>query len=143
LTAPGPPDEPGGPGTLGWRGVDHLQYLGLMAACVVATLPLELWLGARVWRRPRRLAAALAPPVVIFCAWDVAAIAHHQWHYASRYISGIDLPGHLPVEELVFFVVVPVCAILTFEVVGRMLGADRDPPLRRPGRTRRRRPPAA
>jgi lycopene cyclase domain-containing protein len=123
--------------------VDHLQYLGVMAACVVATLPLELVFGARVWRRPARLAAVLAAPVVIFCAWDVAAIAHHQWHYAARYVTGVDLPGRLPIEEVVFFVVVPVCAVLTFEVVSRMLGADRRPlfPPRRPAPGRRARRP--
>jgi lycopene beta-cyclase len=122
--------------------VDHLQYLLLMAACLLATLPLELLLGARVWRQPRRLLAALVAPVVIFSAWDVAAIAHHQWHYAARYVTGVDLPGRLPIEEVVFFVVVPICALLTFEVVSRIL--DRSlplPPLMR-ARARRRRPAA-
>ncbi len=118
--------------TLGWSRVDHLQYLLVMAACVTATLPLELLLGARVWRRPRRLVRVLVAPVVIFCGWDAAAIAHHQWRYAARYVTGIDLPGQLPIEEVVFFVVVPVCAVLTFEVVSRMLPARRrarsDPP---------------
>ena len=31
--------------------MDHYQYLILMAACLVATAPLEL-LGARVYRQP-------------------------------------------------------------------------------------------
>ncbi len=109
--------------------MDHLQYLLVMAACVVVTLPLELLFGARVWRRPARLVRVLVVPVLIFSAWDVAAIAHHHWRYATRYVTGVDLPGHLPVEEVVFFVVVPVCALLTFEVVSRMLGPDRHRPL--------------
>lgn len=70
-----------------------------------------------MWRRPRRLAAAVVPGLVAFSAWDVAAIAHHQWSYNPRYVTGWDLPGGLPVEEVVFFVVIPVCALLTFSVV--------------------------
>lgn len=101
--------------------MDRWQYLLVMAGCVVLTLPLELALGARVWRRPRRLIRALAVPVVLFCAWDVAAIADHWWSYNRRYVTGWQLPGHLPVEELVFFVVVPICALLTFETVNRLL----------------------
>ena len=31
------------------------------------------------------------------------------------------LPGGLPVEELLFFVVVPVCAVLGFEAVRKVL----------------------
>ncbi len=108
--------------------MDHYQYLLVMAACVVATLPLELVFGARVWRRPRRLVGALVGPVVVFCGWDVAAIAHHHWRYAARYVTGVDLPGRLPIEEVVFFVVIPICALLTFDVVDRMLGRDRDVP---------------
>lgn len=105
--------------------MDRYQYLLLMGLCVAATLPLELALGARVWRRPRHLVAAVAPALVIFCLWDVAAIAHHHWRYAARYVTGWQLPGHLPVEEVVFFAVVPVCALLTFEVVTRLTGGRR------------------
>ena len=102
--------------------VDRFQYLLVMAACVVVTLPLELALGARVWRRPVRLATAVAPGVVIFSLWDVAAIAHRHWSFNPRYVTGWDLPGRLPVEEVVFFAVVPVCALLTFAVVNRVVG---------------------
>ncbi len=105
--------------------MDHWQYLILMGACVVLTLPLEVVLGARVWRRPRRLLVAVVPPAFIFSLWDVAAIAHHHWRYAARYVTGVDLPGRLPIEEVVFFVVVPICALLTFEVVSRMLEPSR------------------
>jgi lycopene cyclase domain-containing protein len=105
--------------------VSRFQYLVVMGVCVVATVPLEVLFGAHVWRRPLRLAKALAVPVVVFVGWDIAAIAHHQWRYNRHYITGIYLPGKLPIEELVFFVVVPVCALLTFEVVSRMLGPDR------------------
>ena len=112
------------------RRVDHLQYLLVLAGCVVATLPLEFLLRARVWRRPRRLLRVLAAPVVIFSGWDVAAIAHHQWGYARRYVTGVDLPGHLPLEEVAFFVVVPVCALLTYEAVDRLLDPSRRSHLR-------------
>lgn len=104
--------------------MDHAQYLLVLAACVVATLPLEVVFEARVWRRPARLARALVAPVVVFSVWDVAAIAAHQWSFAARYVTGVDLPGHLPVEEVLFFVVVPTCAILTFEVVDRVFARD-------------------
>ena len=50
--------------------MDRYQYLLLMGACVLVTLPLELLLGARVWRQPRRLALALAPAFAVFVAWD-------------------------------------------------------------------------
>jgi lycopene cyclase domain-containing protein len=97
--------------------VNHYQYLLVLAACLVATLPLELVIGARVWRSPARLVRVLVLPVVAFSAWDVAAIATGEWRYNRRYVTGLDLPGRLPVEEVAFFVVIPICALLTFEAV--------------------------
>jgi len=105
--------------------MDRYQYLLLMGACVLVTLPLEFVFGARVWRRPRRLLIALVPTLVIFLVWDVWAIERGQWTYGSRWVSGIELPGSLPLEELVFFVVIPVCGLLTYEAVGRMLAGQR------------------
>ena len=101
--------------------MDRYQYLLLMAACVVVTLPLEFLFGARVWRRPRRLFGALVPVVLIFSIWDVIAIAREHWSYSERYTTGWLLPGDLPIEELVFFVVIPVCGLLTLEAVRRIL----------------------
>jgi len=100
--------------------LDRFQYLILMALCLVITLPLEILLGARVWSQPRRLLTALAIPVVVFVVWDVAAIARDHWTYNPRYVTGWEL-GNLPVEELAFFVVVPICGLLTYEAVRRIL----------------------
>lgn len=100
---------------------DRFQYLGLMGACLVLTLPLELVIGARVWRQARRLLTALWFPVLAFTVWDEIAIARDHWTYNPRYITGLKLPVDLPVEELVFFVVIPICGLLTYEAVRRVL----------------------
>lgn len=95
----------------------HWQYLVLLAACVAVTLPLELVGGARVYRRPGRLVLTLAPVVVVFGAWDVLAVRQGDWSYAPEYTLGAWLLG-LPVEEWLFFLVVPTCALLAYEVLG-------------------------
>jgi lycopene cyclase domain-containing protein len=92
-------------------------YLLLVAACLLTTVPLELVLGVRVYRRPVRLLLTLGCVAVPFLGWDVWAIAAHHWRYSKRFTSGLVLPGHLPVEEVLFFLVVPTCAIATLEAV--------------------------
>jgi len=101
--------------------LDRFQYLALMGACLLLTLPLEFVLGARVWRQPRRLLTALLPPVAIFTLWDEIAIARDHWSYNQPYVTGWEVPFNLPVEELVFFVVIPICGLLTYGAVGRIL----------------------
>jgi lycopene cyclase domain-containing protein len=97
--------------------VRHLVYLAILVACVLGTLPLEFVLHTRVYARWRRLALALLPVVVVFGAWDLVAIAQHSWRYDRRFLLGVTLPGGLPLEELLFFIVVPACAVLTLDAV--------------------------
>lgn len=106
---------------------DPYQYLLLMAGCLLITAPLEFVLRARVYSRPRRLLAALTPVVVLFSAWDVLGIVRGHWWYSPRYTTGWLIPVlGMPVEELVFFVVIPICGLLTYGAVGTVLrwGAD-------------------
>ena len=104
---------------------DRYQYLLLMAGCLAITLPLEFVLRARVYRRPRRLLLALLPVLVLFVAWDVLGIVRGHWTYSQTYTTGIILPLEVPLEELVFFVVIPICGLLTYEAVGTVLEVGR------------------
>ena len=100
----------------------HLSYLAVLAVCLLGTLPLELWLGVRVYRQPRRLLLTLLPVVAVFYLWDVYAVAADHWSFDPAQTVGLVLPGGVPVEELLFFVVVPTCAVLAFEAVRRVKG---------------------
>ncbi|PXY35701.1 lycopene cyclase domain-containing protein [Prauserella flavalba] len=100
---------------------DHLHYLLVLAACLAVTLPLE-FLGAGVYRRPRRLVRAVLPAAALFAGWDLAAIAGGVWHIDPRYTLGVYVLPGMPLEELLFFVVIPLCGLLTFEAVRATLG---------------------
>ena len=105
--------------------MDHLQYLIVLGGCLLVTLPLELLLGARVYRQPRRLAVAVLPAAALFYVWDAVAIGRGHWTFAPRFVSGITLPFGVPIEELAFFVVIPICALLSFEAVRTLLDPER------------------
>ena len=95
------------------------QYLVLMAGCVLITLPLE-FLGEGVYRQPVRLLKAMTPVVAVFLIWDAVAITHGIWSYNPRFVSGVDVP-FMPLEELLFFIVIPLCALLTYNAVSALL----------------------
>ena len=101
--------------------VRHLTYLAVLAGCLAGALWLEPVLRVNVLRRWRRLLLTLLPVVVVFVLWDLAAIAAGHWTFDPAQTTGVVLPGGLPLDELLFFVVVPVCAILGFEAVRAVL----------------------
>ncbi len=95
----------------------HATYLLILAACLLGTLPLEFVLHTRVYAQWPRLLASVLPVATVFGAWDVLAIRAGWWHYDTALTTGVLLPGQLPVEELVFFTVIPICAVITLEAV--------------------------
>lgn len=99
----------------------HFTYLALLVGCVCATVPLDIAFRTTVFRRVGTLLVAVLPAFAVFMTWDVYAIAHKHWSYDLRWMTGVTLPGRVPLEEALFFLVVPVAAILTYEGVRSVL----------------------
>ena len=99
----------------------RLAYLAVLACCLLGTAPLEVVLRTRVYARWRRLLRTLAPVLLVFVVWDVLAIEAGHWSYDPEQTTGVAI-GSLPLEELAFFVVIPVCAVLTLEAVRAVKG---------------------
>ena len=100
--------------------MDHWQYLIVLGACLLITAPLELF-GEGVYRQARRAALAVLPVAAVFVVWDAVAIAAQIWSYNPRYVTGIRLPADIPIEELLFFIVIPLCGLFTYNAVDTML----------------------
>jgi lycopene cyclase domain-containing protein len=101
--------------------VTRLTYVAVLAGCLGAVLWLEPVLRVNVLRRWRRLLLTVLPVAAVFALWDVAAIAAGHWSFDPAQTTGVRLPGALPLDELLFFLVVPVCAVFGFEAVRAVL----------------------
>lgn len=96
-------------------------YAAMLVFVVVATLPLEIVLRTRVYTRLKRFGLTLlcvAPPFVV---WDVLATRAGHWSFDLSQTLGAEVVG-LPVEELLFFVVVPLASVMTLEAVRSVRG---------------------
>ncbi|USX54849.1 lycopene cyclase domain-containing protein [Lentzea sp. HUAS12] len=92
------------------------EYLAVLGVCVLITMPLE-WMGRGVYRRAPELARAIAPVLVVLAVWDVVAVLRGHWSFHPGATTGWLVGGVLPVEEILFFVAIPLCAVLTYEAV--------------------------
>lgn len=104
--------------------MDHWQYLIVLGACLLITAPLEIF-GSGVYRQPLRLVLSVGPVALVFVIWDAIAIAGHVWTYNPRYITGIEVGFSIPLEELLFFLVIPICGLLTYSAVSAILATLR------------------
>ncbi|HEY7857004.1 MAG TPA: lycopene cyclase domain-containing protein [Candidatus Nanopelagicales bacterium] len=99
----------------------HLSYLAVIVFVLLASTWLEVALRTRVYARWRRLALTVLPVLAVFFAWDAYAVAAGHWHFDASRIVGLHVAG-VPVEEVLFFLVVPVAAVLTLEAVRSATG---------------------
>ena len=99
----------------------HLTYLLVLAGCLFGALWLEPLLKVGVLRQARRLALTVVPVAAVFVGWDLLAIRAGHWTFDPGQMLGVVFSGGLPLEEVLFFHVVPVCAILGFEATRQTL----------------------
>jgi lycopene cyclase domain-containing protein len=98
-------------------GVLKFGYLAMLVFTILGSFWLEIVLKVGVLRRVKRVFFTIAPVAALFIAWDLYAIHSGHWYFDRRQILGVYLPGRIPLEEVLFFIVVPLAAIMTIEAV--------------------------
>ena len=93
------------------------SYIAMLAFTVLGSFWLEIVLKVRVLARLKRVALSIAPVAFFFLLWDAYAIKRQHWFFDPKQILGVYGPGHIPLEEFLFFLVVPIAAIMTIEGV--------------------------
>ena len=97
--------------------MSQFAYLSVLAGCLVGTAWLEFFLRTKVYQRTIRLVLTIIPVLIVFSIWDAYAIAQGHWNFDSRYVTGVIVFADIPLDEILFFIVIPICAILSFEAV--------------------------
>ncbi len=93
------------------------SYVAMLLFVIFGSWWLEFAFKIRVLRRPRLLFMAILPVSIVFLAWDAFAIQQEHWTFDSDQILGIIGPLNIPLEEYLFFIIIPIAAVLTLEGV--------------------------
>jgi len=94
----------------------HWAYVAMLVFCLAGTLPLVAAFRLRVLRQPGRLALTVLVAGFPFLVWDLYATAAGHWWFDDDQTLPWRLAG-LPLEEVAFFVVIPLVSVLTYESV--------------------------
>ncbi len=77
---------------------------------------LSFWPALKFYSNLRSLCFSIGLIVLIFGSWDVFAAYRAHWYFASAGAWKFRIIN-LPVEEVLFFVVIPFCCIFTWEAL--------------------------
>ena len=60
--------------------------------------------------------------LLIYLIWDLWAVSKGSWYFDANQILGLKLFGQLPIEEVLFFVIVPLMSVLTYLALIKLTG---------------------
>jgi lycopene cyclase domain-containing protein len=60
--------------------------------------------------------------LVIYLIWDFWAVSKGSWFFDPNQILGVMLLGKLPIEEVLFFIIVPMMSVITYLALIKLTG---------------------
>ncbi len=89
----------------------------MLGFTVIGSFWLEVIFKVGVLRRAKRAFLSIAPTAFVFLIWDYYAVTSGHWFFDKDQVVGIYGPSGIPLEEFLFFLVVPLAALMTIEAV--------------------------
>lgn len=97
------------------------KYAMVLALSGIVPFILSFWPPLKIWRHSRALLLSIAVVVFVFGGWDIFAVFRGHWSFAPDALWPARVID-LPVEEVLFFVVIPFCCIFTWEALKYIMG---------------------
>lgn len=94
----------------------HYTYFFILACSLFFPLVLSFDKKVSFYRKWKFLFPAMLIPAVFYILWDIYFVSKGIWSFNERYITGIKL-YNIPLEEIMFFFVVPYCCVFIYECV--------------------------
>jgi len=94
----------------------NFTYLLVLIASIAVPLALSFDRKVQFYKKLKYILPAIFVTAVIFIAWDINFTAANIWSFNLEYTLGKEFKG-LPVEEWLFFLVIPYACVFIYEVL--------------------------
>lgn len=94
----------------------HYTYFLILAGSLIGPLILSFDQKVAFYKKWKSLFLAMILPALFYIIWDVVFTQRGVWSFNENYITGIKL-YNLPVEEVLFFFIVPYCCVFIYECI--------------------------
>jgi lycopene cyclase domain-containing protein len=96
--------------------MSHYTYFFILIISLSGPLLLSFDRKVHFYKKWQFVFPAMIPAALIYIVWDSYFTKHGIWNFNSGYIAGLQL-FELPIEEILFFFVVPYCCLFIYECI--------------------------
>jgi lycopene cyclase domain-containing protein len=104
---------------------NQFTYFLILAASIAGPLALSFDKKVAFYKQWKYLFPAMLLPAAFYIAWDIFFTSKGVWSFNENYITGIKL-SNLPIEEVLFFFIVPYCCLFIYECIRAYFPVLRD-----------------
>lgn len=98
-------------------------YLGLMMLSILYPIAQSFERRIKLYKQWKPLFSGVIVMMLIFIPWDIYFTYSGVWWFNDRYLTGIRL-FFLPIEEWLFFIIVPYACVFLYEVLNYFIKKD-------------------
>jgi len=94
----------------------HYTYFLILGASLAGPLALSFDKKVAFYKKWKYVFPAMIIPALLYISWDIFFTAKEVWGFNEKYITGRHI-SNLPLEEVLFFFIVPYCCVFIYECI--------------------------
>ena len=102
--------------------MENLHYAFVLIFIAICAIGVNFGFKLQFSKKLRLFLLTDSLILVIYVIWDFWAVSKESWFFDSDQILGIMLLGKLPIEEVLFFIIVPMMTVLTYLALTKLTG---------------------
>ena len=102
--------------------MEHLHYSYVLIFISICAIGVNFGFRLQFSKKLKLFLLTDALILVIYLIWDFWAVSKGSWFFDPNQILGVMLLGKLPIEEVLFFIIVPLMSILTYLALTKLTG---------------------
>jgi lycopene cyclase domain-containing protein len=94
----------------------HYTYFIILLCSIAGPLLLSFDKKVSFYKKWKYVFPAMVLPAILYILWDIFFTQQGVWSFNEAYITGFKLVN-LPIEEVLFFFIIPYCCLFVYECV--------------------------
>ena len=102
--------------------MENLQYIYVLIFIAICAIGVNFGFRLQFSKKLKLFLLTDSLILVVYLIWDFWAVTKGSWYFDPDQILGIMILGKLPIEEVLFFIIVPLMTVLTHLALTKLTG---------------------